>query len=284
MAQHLDAYSMLALCEALQVSRSGFYRWRSRKAVDGPVDRAVRTEFSAHKGRAGAPCLTGDVRAKGINVSERTVGRSLRRQGLRCLQKRNFRRTTDSKHCLPIAPNLLDRQFTVSEPNVAWVGDITYLQTQEGWLYLATMIDLFNRQVVGWQVSARIDQALVNDALNAALYTRGNPRGVIVHTDRGSQYCAHSFIAILAKHGCLQSMSRKGNCWDNAVAESFFATFKKQTVLGRPLVTQAEMRQQVFEFIEIYYNRVRRHSANDWVTPVEFERLYYQNLETSTVY
>ena len=266
MAQHLDAYSMLALCEALQVSRSGFYRWRSRKAVDGPVDRAVRTEFSAHKGRAGAPCLTGDVRAKGINVSERTVGRSLRRQGLRCLQKRNFRRTTDSKHCLPIAPNLLDRQFTVSEPNVAWVGDITYLQTQEGWLYLATMIDLFNRQVVGWQVSARIDQALVNDALNAALYTRGNPRGVIVHTDRGSQYCAHSFIAILAKHGCLQSMSRKGNCWDNAVAESFFATFKKQTVLGRPLVTQAEMRQQVFEFIEIYYNRVRRHSANDWVS------------------
>jgi transposase InsO family protein len=167
---------------------------------------------------------------------------------------------------------------------VAWVGDITYLQTQEGWLYLATMIDLFNRQVVGWQVSARIDQALVNDALNAALYTRGNPRGVIVHTDRGSQYCAQSFIAILAKHGSLQSMSRKGNCWDNAVAESFFATFKKQTVLGRPLVTQAEMRQQVFEFIEIYYNRVRRHSANDWVTPVEFERLYYQNLETSTVY
>jgi len=284
MAQHLDAYSMLALCEALQVSRSGFYRWRSRKAVGGPVDRAVRTEFSAHKGRAGAPCLTGDVRAKGINVSERTVGRSLRRQGLRCLHKRNFRRTTDSKHCLPIAPNLLDRQFTVSEPNIAWVGDITYLQTQEGWLYLATMIDLFNRQVVGWQVSTRIDQTLVNGALNAALYTRGNPRGVIVHTDRGSQYCAHSFKAILAKHGCLQSMSRKGNCWDNAVAESFFATFKKQTVLGRPLVTQAEMRQQVFEFIEIYYNRVRRHSANDWVTPVEFERLYYQNLETSTVY
>ena len=284
MAQHLKSYSMPALCEALQVSRSGFYRWRSRKAVSGPVDRAVRAVFSAHKGRAGAPCLTGDVRATGVNVSERTVGRSLRRQGLRCHQKRNFRRTTDSKHCLPIAPNLLDRQFTVSKPNVAWVGDITYLQTQEGWLYLATMIDLFNRQVVGWQVSARIDQALVNDALNAALYTRGNPRGVIVHTDRGSQYCAHSFIAILAKHGCLQSMSRKGNCWDNAVAESFFATFKKQTVLGRPLVTQAEMRQQVFEFIEIYYNRVRRHSANDWVTPVEFERLYYQNLETSTVY
>jgi len=272
MAQHLDAYSMLALCEALQVSRSGFYRWRSRKAVDGPVDRAVRTEFSAHKGRAGAPCLTGDVRAKGINVSERTVGRSLRRQGLRCLQKRNFRRTTDSKHCLPIAPNLLDRQFTVSEPNVAWVGDITYLQTQEGWLYLATMIDLFNRQVVGWQVSARIDQALVNDALNAALYTRGNPRGVIVHTDRGSQYCAHSFIAILAKHGCLQSMSRKGNCWDNAVAESFFATLEFELQEGKAMKgIGQEASNCVGEFIELFYNRQRAHQSLGYKTPIEID-------------
>jgi transposase InsO family protein len=151
-------------------------------------------------------------------------------------------------------------------------------------LYLATIIDLFNRQVVGWQVSTRIDQVLVNDALNSALLTRGKPSGVIVHTDRGSQYCAHSFKAILAKHGCLQSMSRKGNCWANSVAESFFATFKKQTVIGKPIGTRHELRQQVFEFIEIYYNRVRRHSANGWVTPVEFERLYNQNLETSVVH
>jgi transposase InsO family protein len=284
MVQHLDSYRLPALCEALQVSRSGFYRWKSVQHEVCAVDKAVSIAFAQHKGRAGAPCLTGDVRAAGVAVSERTVGRSLRKLGLRCQYKRKFRPTTDSKHNLAIAPNLLDRQFTVSKPNVAWVGDITYLQTTEGWLYLATMIDLFNRQIIGWQISTRIDQTLVNDALMAALSARGKPSGVIVHTDRGSQYCAHSFKAILAKHGCLQSMSRKGNCWDNAVAESFFATFKKQTVFGKPIGTRQEVRQQVFEFIEIYYNRVRRHSANDWVTPVEFERLYHQNLETTAVH
>ena len=252
MAQHLSSYRVPALCEALQVSRSGFYRWKSVKREVCAVDKAVLTAFGCHKGRAGAPCLTGDVRAAGVAVSERTVGRSLRKQGLRCRHKRKFRHTTDSKHNLPIAPNLLNRQFTVSKPNVAWVDDITYLQTQEGWLYLATMIDLFNRQVIGWQISTKIDQALVNDALTAALTTRGKPSGVIVHTDRGAQYCAHSYKAILAKHDCLQSMSRKGNCWANSVAESFFATFKKQTVFGKPIGTRQEVRQQVFEFIEIY--------------------------------
>ena len=206
------------------------------------------------------------------------------KQGLRCRHKRKFRHTTDSKHSLPIAPNLLDRQFTLNKPNDAWVGDITFIQTQEGWLYLATLIDLFNRQVVGWQVSTKISQALTNDALTAALTTRGKPSGVIVHTDRGSQYCAKSFKAIVKKHRCIQSMSRKGNCWANALAESLFATFKKQTVFGKPIATRHEMHQQVFEFIEIYYNRVRRHSANGWVTPVEFECLYHQNLETTTVH
>jgi transposase InsO family protein len=187
MAQHLSSYRVPALCEALQVSRSGFYRWKSVKREVCAVDKAVLTAFGCHKGRAGAPRLTGDVRAAGVAVSERTVGRSLRKQGMRCRHKPKFRHTTDSKHNLPIAPNLLDRQFTVSKHNVAWVGDITLIQTQDGWLYLATMIDLFNRRVVGWQVSTRIDQVLVNDALNSALLTRGKPSGVIVHTDRGSQ-------------------------------------------------------------------------------------------------
>jgi transposase InsO family protein len=284
MAQHLDSYRLPALCEALQASRSGFYRWKSRKHEVSAVDKAVKTAFTEHKGRAGAPCLTADIRAMGVDVSERTVGRSLRKLGLRCRYKRKFRPTTDSKHGLPIAPNLLERQFTVSKPNVAWVGDITYLQTQDGWLYLATMIDLFNRQVIGWQISSRIDQALVNDALMVTLSTRGKPSGVIVHTDRGSQYCSKSFAAIVKKYGALQSMRPKGNCWDNAVAKSFFATFKKQTIFGKPIVTRNQMRQQVFEFIEIYYNRVRRHLANGWVTPVEFERLCYKNLETKPVH
>lgn len=284
MAQHIDQYRIETLCEGLQVSRSGFYRWRTRESAVCAVDGAVKKAFKNHKGRAGAPCLTADVKADGINVSERSVGRSLSKQGLRCRHKRKFRHTTDSNHRLPIARNLLNRNFTVNKPNVAWVGDITYIQTSEGWLYLATMIDLFNRQVIGWQVSTRIDQVLVNDALNAALTTRGKPRGVIIHTDRGAQYCAQSFRHIIKQYDLKQSMSRKGDCWDNAVAESFFATFKKQSIHGQPLQSNQKMRRQIFEFIEIYYNRVRRHSANGWVTPAEFERLYYQNLEPLTVY
>jgi transposase InsO family protein len=285
MIEHLEQYSMAALCEGLRVSSSGFYAWRRhRHQRVCPLDQAVDQAFKAHGGRAGAPCLTGDVRAHGLQVSQRTVGRSLQRQGLRCRSKRKFRHTTDSKHVLPIEPNLLNRNFTATEPNQVWVGDITYIQTAQGWLYLAVMIDLFSRQVVGWQMSKRIDQRLVNDALQAALLTRGKPSGVMIHTDRGSQYCAKSFRRIIKDHQLVQSMSRKANCWDNAVAESFFATLKKQCVYGYCLTTHDQMRLQVFEFIEHYYNRVRRHSANNWITPVEFERLYAQNLERRFVY
>lgn len=283
MIEHIHQYRLQAMCQALQVSRSGFYNWHKRAKQLTVLDEAVGQVFKAHKGRAGAPCLTSDVNALGFAVSQRTVGRSLSKQDLRCRHKVKFRHTTDSKHDLPIADNLLNRQFAIKQPNAVWVGDITYIQVEEGWLYLATMIDLFNRQVVGWQVSSKIDQALVNDALNAALINRGKPKGVMIHTDRGSQYCAHTFKKIIKDHHLVQSMSRKGNCWDNAVAESFFATFKKQTVHGQTLKTKTQMRHLIFEFIEIYYNRVRRHSANGWVTPVEFERLYNQNLEFATV-
>jgi len=283
MVQHIDQYRIAALCEGLQVSRSGFYSWRRRGQVVCQLDDQVKQAFNRHKKRAGAPSLTADIRAEGFTASERTVGRSLKKQGLRCRHKRKFRHTTDSNHRYSVAPNLLNRNFTVSKPNVAWVGDITYIHTTDGWLYLATMIDLFNRQAVGWQTSARIDQVLVNDALNAAFVNRGKPSGVIIHTDRGSQYCSDSFKDIMKQYNLKQSMSRKGDCWDNAVAESFFATIKKQSIYGQPLQSRQKMRQQIFEFIEIYYNRVRRHSANGWVTPVEFERLYYQNLEHSNV-
>ena len=284
MVEHLEQYRLRALCQALKVSRSGFYAWRKREPRCCTVDRAVGQAFEAHASRAGAPCLTGDVHAMGIKVSERPIGRSLSRQGLRCHFKRKFRHTTDSNHKLPVAPNLLNRNFKADKPNQVWVGDITYIQTTEGWLYLATMIDLFSRQIVGWQMSTKIDQVLVNDALQAALLTRGNSVGVMIHTDRGSQYCANSFRQIIADHRLVQSMSRKGNCWDNAVAESFFATLKKQQIHGHALKTQHQMRQHLFEFIEIYYNRVRRHSANGWVTPVEFERLYHHKLERETVH
>jgi transposase InsO family protein len=285
MLENLYLFSLKALCQGLQISRSGFFAWRKRdRQATSPVDLAVKAAFEIHKGRAGAPCLTGDVNVLGIKVSERTVGRSLSRQGLRCKHKRKFKHTTDSNHQLPIAENLLNRNFTTSKPNEVWVGDITYLWTSEGWLYLATMIDLFSRQIVGWQMSNRIDQDLVNDALNAALINRGYPSGVMIHTDRGSQYCSRSFRKIIADKKLVQSMSRKGNCWDNAVAESFFATLKKQGIYGHTLKTRDQMRQHVFEFIEIYYNRVRRHSANGWLTPVEFEKRHHQVLERLAVH
>ena len=285
MMDYLGQYSMRALCEALQVSRSGFYAWRQhRQGKTHKVDVAIHQAFTAHKGRAGAPCLTGDVQALGCAVSERTVGRSLRKQGLRCRLKRRFKHTTDSNHRLAVEPNHLNREFKVDRPNQVWVGDITYIQTTQGWLYLAGMIDLFSRQVVGWQMSTHIDQTLVNDALHAALLTRAKPKGVMIHTDRGSQYCSKSFRRIIRDHNLVQSMSRKGNCWDNAVAESFFATLKKHCFYGQPLVTREQMRLNVFEFIEHYYHRVRRHSANNWFTPVEFERLYHHNLERQAVH
>lgn len=284
MKAHLECYSMAALCEGLQVSRSGYYAWCHRNPQARPLDVAVQAIHAAHQGKVGAPYITAEVQAGGTPVSERSVGRSLCKQGLRAQWVRKYRHTTDSNHPYAVSPNLLARQFTVSKPNQVWVGDITYLQTIEGWLYLAVMIDLFSRQVVGWQMSSRIDQTLVNDALNAALLSRGNPQGVMIHTDRGSQYCAASFRKIITGYKLIQSMSRKGNCWDNAVAESFFASLKKQRVYGYPLTTRAVMTSHIFEYLEIYYNRVRRHSANHWLSPVDFERLYHQHSEDRAVH
>ena len=202
---------------------------------------------------------------------------------LRAKAAKKFKATTNSNHNLPVAPNLLDQDFIATAPNQKYVGDITYLWTDEGWLYLATVIDLYSRLVVGWAMSERMTAQLVCDALKMALWRRRMPTGVIVHSDRGSLYCSGAYQAVLAEHGLICSMSGKGNCYDNACAESFFATLKKQAVYGHALKTRDQMRQHVFEFIEMYYNRIRRHSANNWVTPVEFERLYHQRLEHSNV-
>ena len=284
MQERLKQYSMAAWCEGLQVSRSGFYAWRNRSKEALPIDTALVDAYAKHKGKAGAPSLCADLQANGFSISLRTVGRKLKARGLRAKVTRKFRHTTDSNHSMLVAPNRLDRQFKVSKPNEVWVGDITYIRTTEGWLYLAVMIDLFSRQVVGWQMSTRIDQALVNDALMSALLLRGMPKGVMIHTDRGSQYCSKSFRKIIKQNRLTRSQSRKANCWDNAVAESFFASLKKQSVYGYALTSRDKMRQQIFEYIEVYYNRVRRHSANGWVSPVQFERLYRQTLEGLTVH
>lgn len=286
MQQHITQYRIKALCEALAVSRSGYRAWLYR-----PVNRvklafkeAVSKSYQFHKARAGAPSITADIKTSGFNVSVRTVGRMMQRLGLRARGCRKFKRTTDSNHKYGASPNLLDRQFTVARPNQVWVGDITYIRTDEGWLYLAVLLDLYSRQVVGWQMSTRIDRQLVCDALQAAILTRGKPEGVMVHSDQGVQYASKDYRLLITQYQLTQSMSRRGNCWDNAVAESFFATLKKQAVYGERFFTRQEAQQTIFEYIECYYNRVRRHSTNGWLSPVDYENAYYNNIEGNPVH
>jgi putative transposase len=283
MQNHLDRYSMVALCQALEVSRSGFYAWRARPLKSSLLDRKIVTTHAEHKGRLGAPSMAQYVQKSGFKTSTRTVARRMQKLGIKARFSRKFRVTTDSNHKFAVANNILNREFAVQNPDQVWVSDITYIFTAEGWLYLAVMIDLFSRRVVGWHMSERIDKQLVCLALNSALINRGFPKGVMIHSDRGSQYCAETFVQLIQQFKLHQSMSRKGNCWDNAVAESFFATLKKQIIYGNRFDTREQARLAVFEYIAGYYNRVRRHSTLDWLTPVEFEDQYANASEVVVV-
>jgi putative transposase len=206
-----------------------------------------------------------------IFVSKRRIGKLMRAAGLCCKTKPRFKVTTDSKHNNPISPNVLARQFAVQNPDKYWVGDITYIPTNKGWLYLATVIDLYSRQIIGWSMADNMKAKLVNDALTMAIWKRKPKRGLIWHSDRGSQYASDSHRAILKDHGIIQSMSRKDDCWDNAVAESFFHTLKTELTNHYQFNNQKEAKNIIFEYIEVFYNRIRIHSANDYLAPVEFE-------------
>jgi putative transposase len=274
---------MRALCQALEVSRSGFYAWRSRPKKSSLLDHKIEQMNQLHEGRLGGPAMASHITASGFRASVRTVGRRMQKLGIKARFSRKFRVTTDSAHKLPVANNILNREFTVQKPDQVWVTDITYIYTDEGWLYLAVMLDLFSRKIVGWQMSHRIDKDLVCSALETALMTRGFPVGVLIHSDRGSQYCSELFVQMILQYKLHQSMSRKGNCWDNSVAESFFATLKKQIIYGNKFETRDQARLKVFEYVEGYYNRVRRHSTLDWLTPNEFEDLYAKRSEVVSV-
>jgi transposase InsO family protein len=276
--QHSGDFKITTMSRVLQVSRSGYYGWCQRQALPSTrqrrtekLDEAVKDAFEAGKGRSGSPRLTLDLADAGTPYDRKTVANSLRRQGLRAKAAKKFKVTTHSKHNLPVAPNLLNQDFTAAAPNQKWVGDITYLWTDEGWLYLATVIDLYSRCVVGWAMSERMTAQLVCDALQMALWRRHRPDGVIVHSDRGSQYCSAAYQALLGKHGLVSSMSGKGNCYDNACAESFFHTLKVEAIYGERFPTRDDMKLAVFEYIEVDYNRTRRHSANGYISPEAFE-------------
>lgn len=282
MDEHQGTFGVSAMSRVLQVSRSGFYAWRQRRGNTSHrqqnrrrLDEAVKKAFDARKGRSGSPrlVLVLDLADTGHQHDRKTVANSMQRQGLRAKAAKKFKATTNSNHNLPVAPNLLQQDFTATAPNQKWVGDITYLWTDEGWLYLATVIDLYSRLVVGWAMSERMTAQLVCDALQMALWRRRKPTGVIVHSDRGSQYCSGAYQQLIRESELLCSMSAKGNCYDNACAESFFHSLKVEAIHGERFSTREEMRQTVFEYIEVDYNRARRHSANGFISPEAFEAL-----------
>ena len=272
-------FNIVLMAKVLNVSRSGFYYWlknrhkvTERKAARQVLDDKVNKAFVDSKERDGARRIQEELAENGDKHDIKTIAASMKRQNLVAKAARKFKYTTDSKHNLPIAPNLLAQNFKATAPNQKWAGDITYIATSEGWLYLAVVIDLYSRQVVGWSMSTRMTSTLVCDALSMALFRRGFPKNVIVHSDRGSQYCSKDYRALLESHDLIQSMSRKGNCWDNACVESFFHSLKVEAIQYEPIMSRSEMRQAIFEYIEVDYNRTRRHSALGYLSPVNFEK------------
>jgi transposase InsO family protein len=263
-------------CRVLGVSRSGYYQWLhaepSARSIDDTVLAAeIKEVFQEHQGRYGAPRIRRALRRRGVRSSKKRVARVMRELGLRGYTPRRFRRTTDSRHTKRIAPNLLERDFNVSVPNLVLAGDITYIATTDGWLYLAVLLDLHSRRVVGWAMSDCIDTELALAALHMAASTRPLEPNWIHHTDRDCRYGSDDYLAALEQLGARPSMSRKGDCWDNAVSESFFATLEKELLALQPLQTRSKMRRQIADYIENYYNLVRLHSHLDYVSPVEFE-------------
>ncbi len=227
--------------------------------------------FNRHHSRYGHPRITNELHEQGETCGKNRVYRRMTSLGLKAKGKKKFKVTTDSNHNLPIAANLLNRDFSTTGPNQKWVGDITYIWTDEGWLCLAAIIDLYSRAVIGWSIQPTMTRELICDALMMALWRRGFPRGVLCHSDRGSQYCSEDYQKILKEYGLICSMSRKGNCWDNACAESFFHTLKTELIYSERYKTRESAKQSVFQYIEVYYNRVRRHSSIGSIAPMVFE-------------
>lgn len=273
--EHRDQHSVRMMCRALAVSRSGYYAWRDRPKSSRAqrhfgLTEKIRYFHRSSRETYGSPRLRKDLLESGERVGENTVALLMQRAGIVPKTVRKFRVTTDSRKTVP-APNRLDQQFTAARPNQRWVSDITFIPTREGWLYLAVIIDLYSRAVIGWAMHKRMKTALVTDALKMALMRRKVRSPLLLHSDQGSQYAAADYRAILAANGIQCSMSRKGNCWDNAVAESFFHTLKTELVQHEDYRNRTEAKASIFEYVEVFYNRQRRHSHVGQVAPLTFE-------------
>ena len=275
------AFPVTVLCRVLGVSRAGFYAAQCRPVplrvtADARLAVQIAAIHRASRRCYGSPRVHAELRARGQCTSRKRVARLMRRAGLAARRRRAFRVTTQSRHTHPVAPNRLARQFTASVPDRVWVTDITYLATVEGWLYLAVVLDLFSRRVVGWATSDRLGEGVALEALGMGLARRRPRPGLLHHSDRGSQYASAEYRAVLAGHGMERSMSGVGSCWDNAVAESFFATLKVELDHDGAWRTRAEAHRAVFDYIELFYNGERRHSTLGYLSPSAFERQWRQ--------
>lgn len=277
--QHRHEFPVVVMCEVLEVGASGFYDWRDRQPSRQQQRReriaqaAARSYFESRR-IYGYRKVYEDLREEDVVCCPETVRRVMRQMGLYSRVKRKFLVTTDSNHNLPVADNLLDRDFAATEPNQKWVADITYIPTEEGWLYLAGVMDLFSRRIVGWSMSDRIDAALVVSALDMALRHRRPGSGLLHHSDRGSQYASDAFQELLDTHKIVCSMSGKGDCWDNACMESFFGSLKTEWVHGKKYQAREDAKKDVFKYIEVFYNHKRRHAALGYLSPSAYEELY----------
>lgn len=273
------AYPIILLCIVLQVSRSGYYAW-SGKAVstkrkrDDNLIPLVREIHKKTRGTYGTRRMSKELKSRGIECGRARAKTLMNKAGVSLKKRRKYKATTDSKHNLPVAPNLLNRQFEVSEPDRVWVSDISYIRTAEGWLYLAVNLDLFNRRVVGWSIGNSLSRRLVLESLRMAVSRRRPAPGLLAHSDRGVQYCSGDYQRLLRINGMTCSMSRKGDCWDNAVVESFFGSLKTERVFWGKYKTREEARLDIIDYIEMFYNCSRRHSSLGYLSPVEYETLW----------
>jgi putative transposase len=276
------------MCQVLNVARSGYYAWCNRPAAPRTQENEILTQriqqiYDASRQSYGSPRIQAALVAEGVAISRQRVVRLMAKLGISAQSRRKFKATTDSEHAWPIADNALDRDFTTTEPDRVWVADITYIWTTEGWLYLAVIIDLFSRRVVGWSMAEHMRTELVLTALEAALGQRHPAQsGLLFHSDRGSQYASGDYQMALQQATITGSMSRRGNCWDNAVAESFFGTLKTELIHPRIFSTRTLARTVIAEWIEVFYNRQRRHSTIGYLSPVQFEDNYWSALKSQS--
>lgn len=285
---HREVFPVRRMCKIMAVAPSGYYAWRKRpisrlKMANNTLVEKIKEIHAEFEGKYGSPRIYRELRDKKIACSENRVARLMRENGIQAKHKRRFRVTTKANPAHPVAPNLLHRAFTAEKPNQKWTSDITYIRTKEGWLYLAVVLDLFSRRIVGWAMSTRITSSLVIDALQMAIEQRKPEAGLLHHSDRGSQYTGKPYQKLLAAHKMIVSMSGKGDCWDNAPTESFFSTIKREQIHHQYYETRELARTDIFFYIEAFYNRKRRHSTLGYLNPVAFEEIYFNNQSVSSL-